>query len=61
MSPCWVLRCKKCNYETEILLYNEKAIGSFVCSECRSKGLWEKMPTVPLLPPDGTYSWREKK
>ena len=61
MSPIYVLRCSKCDYETEILLYNEKAIESFVCSECRSKGLWTRLPTVPLIPKNGTYSFNDKK
>lgn len=61
MSPVFILQCKKCNYETEILLHTERAIESFKCSGCGAVGLWDKRPTVPLLPPNGTYSWRTKK
>lgn len=58
--PCYILKCKKCSYETEILLYSERAITSFKCSGCGVVGLWERLPTVPLIPKDGTYSWRNK-
>lgn len=58
--PIFLLKCSKCDYETEIYLHNERAIKSFKCSGCGAKE-WEKLPTVPLIPKDGTYSWREKK
>lgn len=57
--PCWILKCKKCDYKTEIYLPNEEAIGSFKCSECGSKGLWRKCPTAPALKKSGTYSFLE--
>jgi len=57
--PIFILQCKKCNYETEILLHTERAIVSFKCSECGAKGLWEKCVTAPALKRDGTYSYLE--
>ena len=58
--PIFLLKCKKCDYKTEILLHNERAITSFKCMECGVVGLWTRLPTVPLIPKDGTYSWRNK-
>ncbi len=66
--PIYSLKCNKCDYKTEILLYNtantalsnEDVIKSFKCRGCGVVGLWEKLPTVPLIPKDGTYSWRVK-
>lgn len=59
--PIFILKCNKCDRETEIYLHNEEAIKAFKCSECGTKGLFDRLPTVPLLPPNGTYSWRAKK
>jgi len=62
--PIFLLKCKKCSYETEILLYSERAIKSFKCKGCGVVGLWSRKPTVPLIPRSGTYSFndgREKK
>lgn len=57
MSPIYLLRCKKCSHETEILFHNEKAIASFKCSECGTMGLWTKCITAANLRRDGTYSY----
>ncbi len=59
--PIYCLKCDKCDHKTEVYLHNEESIKSFECSECGVMGFWEKLPTVPLIPKDGTYSWREKK
>lgn len=61
MSPIFILKCNKCDRETEIYLHTERAIASFKCSGCEAVGLWSKKPTVPLIPQNGTYSYREKK
>lgn len=57
--PIYSLKCKKCSYETEILLYSEDAIKSFECSGCGVVGLWIKCPTAPSLKRNGTYSYLE--
>jgi len=57
--PIYCLKCKKCSYETEILLYSEGAIASFKCRGCGVVGLWSKCPTTASLKRNGTYSYLE--
>ena len=59
MSPIFLIKCKKCDKEVEIYLHNEREIKSYTCPKCGTKGLWEKLPTSPLLKRDGTYSYLE--
>lgn len=67
MTPCFDLKCEKCGFVLQDVIFPASRINwrsnriVIKCEVCGEVGSWIRLPSVPNLKKDGTYSYDEKK
>lgn len=67
MTPFFDLRCKNCGFILEDVKFPDSRINwkdnqiIIKCDKCGTVGQWERLMGTPSIPPDGRYSYNDKK